>query len=206
MDIGHALVPPGLFLKSRKKVLAVTAEEKALLLLAGMVAAYAPDMDFVLGALVSVLGYNDTVLSLVFAHRGASHGLVSAGLVGASIGYLLSAFRGYTGDYRFKVVVRFALVGLSHPIFDLMNRGSHTPLLAPFSMEKYEFLFVQVIRGKHFTLDNVISGIFGPGMWDQLGICLVVAFGYWTVFLVVENFLFKLRDKLGEKKKKNPCR
>jgi inner membrane protein len=75
----------------------------------------------------------------MWGHRGFTHSIVFALLVGLVVG-MLAFGKSPTAKDRFKFVLYFALVTLSHPLLDaLTNGGLGVALFAPFSAERYFF-------------------------------------------------------------------
>lgn len=75
----------------------------------------------------------------MLGHRGLTHSIAFALLVGLTVGMLAFGKR-QTGPGKLQLVFYFALVTLSHPLLDAMtNGGLGVALLAPFSAERYFF-------------------------------------------------------------------
>ncbi|HSS20031.1 MAG TPA: metal-dependent hydrolase [Pyrinomonadaceae bacterium] len=71
----------------------------------------------------------------LLGHRGLTHSIAFAALVGLLVGFLASRVVPLS---RSKLVVYFALVTLSHPLLDaLTNGGRGVALFAPFSNARY---------------------------------------------------------------------
>ncbi|MBD0372892.1 MAG: metal-dependent hydrolase [Pyrinomonadaceae bacterium] len=73
----------------------------------------------------------------LFGHRGITHSILFALLVGVAIG--IFAFRSSrVGLSTTALIIYFTLVTLSHPLLDMMtDGGSGVALFAPFSAERY---------------------------------------------------------------------
>lgn len=75
----------------------------------------------------------------MWGHRGFTHSIVFALLVGLVVG-MFAFGKLPTAKDRLKLVLYFVLITLSHPLLDaLTNGGSGVALFAPFSAERYFF-------------------------------------------------------------------
>jgi inner membrane protein len=75
----------------------------------------------------------------MWGHRGLTHSIVFALLVGLVVGMFAFGERSTTPG-RLQLVLYFSLVTLSHPLLDaLTNGGMGVALFAPFSAERYFF-------------------------------------------------------------------
>jgi inner membrane protein len=75
----------------------------------------------------------------MWGHRGLTHSIVFALLVGIVVGTFAFGKRS-TAPGRLQLVVYFTLVTLSHPLLDaLTDGGLGVALFAPFSAERYFF-------------------------------------------------------------------
>jgi inner membrane protein len=75
----------------------------------------------------------------MWGHRGFTHSIVFALLVGVVVG-MFAFGKPPTAKDRLKLVLYFALVTLSHPLLDaLTNGGLGVAPFAPFSAERYFF-------------------------------------------------------------------
>jgi inner membrane protein len=73
----------------------------------------------------------------MFGHRGITHSIAFALLVGIIVG--MCCFK-QTQISRSKLILYFSLVTLSHPLLDMLtNGGLGVALFAPFSGERYFF-------------------------------------------------------------------
>lgn len=116
------------------------------LLWLGMLASMAPDMDVV--AFKLGIAYADG-----FGHRGASHSLLFAVL----LGLLISALPIRWSVPRMRVFGFVALSTLSHPLLDMLtNGGLGVALFWPWSMDRF-FAPWQVIEVSPIALQRVFS-------------------------------------------------
>ena len=77
----------------------------------------------------------------MFGHRGLTHSIAFALLVGLVVGTFAFGKR-TTAPGRLQLVLYFTLVTLSHPLLDAMtNGGLGVALFAPFSAQRYFFPF-----------------------------------------------------------------
>lgn len=116
------------------------------LLVAGLVASMAPDLDVV--AFRLGIPYGDS-----FGHRGASHALASAVLAGL-LELLFSRQLRATRPWAFAFV---ALSAASHGLLDMMTNGGHgVALWWPASGERI-FLPWQVIEASPLSLKRILG-------------------------------------------------
>lgn len=75
----------------------------------------------------------------MFGHRGFTHSVVFAALIGTTVGAL--AFRRVPAGFtRASLMLHFFAATLSHPLLDMLtDGGSGVALLAPFSAKRYFF-------------------------------------------------------------------
>lgn len=146
------------------------------LLMAGMAAAVIPDLDVI--AFRIGIPYADA-----FGHRGASHSLVFALLMGLIALMSAKALRAP----RWWAFAFVALSGLSHGLLDMLTDGGHgVALWWPFSEERV-FFAAQVIEVSPLSLRRVLSGrgwevlqselvwVWLPAMVAAIGIAFALA-------------------------------
>ena len=144
--------------------------------MAGMAAAVIPDLDVI--AFRIGIPYADA-----FGHRGASHSVVFALLMGLIALFSARALQAQ----RWWALAFVALSGLSHGLLDMLTDGGHgVALWWPFSEERV-FFSAQVIEVSPLSLKRVLSGrglevlqsellwVWLPALAAAVGIALVLA-------------------------------
>ena len=106
------------------RLLARNREEVRPLMAVGTLLAIAPDFDL-LGTLLGVGPES------VWVHRGVTHSLAAAVLLGGIVGYGLAGRLGQ--GWAFRLVIWAIAVAGSHGLLDILNRDSKVALLWPFS-------------------------------------------------------------------------
>ena len=114
----------------------------------------------------------------MLGHRGLTHSIAFALLVGLAVGMFAFGKRP-TGPGKLQLVVYFSLVTLSHPLLDaLTNGGLGVALFAPFSAERY-FFPLQPIEvspiGMRFFSQRGLEVIASEVIWVWLPALLIYA-------------------------------
>ena len=142
------------------------------LLLAGVVASVLPDLD-ALGLALDI-PYGDT-----FGHRGLSHSLAFALVLGVAAAFLYRTLRASPG-VAFVVVF---LSGASHGLLDaLTNGGLGVAFFSPFSNHRY-FLPWQPIAVSPLDVDRFFSEwglrvLLSEALWVWLPCALLAGLGF----------------------------
>jgi inner membrane protein len=127
----------------------------------GAVAAELPDIDVIVSALA-----DSDPLHMLVGHRGVTHALWFAPLVGALGGWLLARTagppRGHTGTW----ILLLTLTLLSHPLLDFCTHYG-TQLLAPFSDQRFALPALPIVE-PIFTGTFVI-GLLAMAMLERRG-------------------------------------
>jgi len=109
----------------------------------------------------------------MLGHRGLTHSIAFALLVGLAVG--TCAFGKRPG--KLQLVLYFTLVTLSHPLLDaLTNGGRGVALLAPFSGERYFFPFrpIEVSPiGMQFFSERGLEVLVSEVVWVWLPALLI---------------------------------
>lgn len=138
----------------------------------------APDFDVI--AFVLRIPY-----SSLFGHRGFTHSIVFALLLGAAAALVAGKFLASELSFRIRFIF-FSLATLSHPFFDMLTDGGlGVALFAPFSNERW-FLPWRPIE---------VSPI-GAGFFSLRGIAVIISEFLWVwtpaiVIFLVKRFLRK---------------
>ena len=136
-----------------------------------------PDLDYV-GA-----PFGNQSIALFFGgHRGFTHSLFFAALLGAAIAW--SAFRDTRWDgQRIRLAMAFALAAATHGVLDTLTvQGPPVAFLSPFSSARYELPWQpinpsRVSAGRGFTgLPAVLANEF---VWAGLPWIVVGAVALW---------------------------
>jgi inner membrane protein len=110
----------------------------------------------------------------MFGHRGITHSVAFALLVGL----VISVF--FTGRKiaKWKLVLYFALVTVSHPLLDMLtNGGPGVALLAPFSAQRFYFPWrpIEVSPiGMNFFSERGLPVIMSEVLWIWVPSVLIV--------------------------------
>ncbi len=105
----------------------------ALFWLLAAACAMLPDAD------VIVASAFDIERGSIFAHRGFTHSILFALILGAFVATIANRFLQIKISYP-KLFAFFALATFTHPLLDMLtNGGSGVALLAPFSNERFFF-------------------------------------------------------------------
>jgi inner membrane protein len=114
----------------------------------------------------------------VLGHRGLTHSIAFALLVGLIVGTLAMGRRSAKPG-RLQLVVYFTLITLSHPLFDAMtNGGLGVALFAPFSSARYFFPWrpIEVSPiGMEFFSERGLEVIASEIIWVWLPVFLIYA-------------------------------
>jgi inner membrane protein len=139
--LSHAAVPLAIGLGLGSKAISRR------LLLAGVVASALPDLDVV--AFRLGVAYTDS-----FGHRGASHSLAAAVLLGV----IAALFASRLQTHRRVAFAFVALSAASHGLLDMLtNGGRGVALWWPLSDERFFFPW-QVVEASPLSLRRVFSG------------------------------------------------
>jgi inner membrane protein len=119
----------------------------------------------------------------MFGHRGFTHSILFALLIGAAVGTLF--FRRRPQHLiRLQLVPYFTLVTLSHPLLDaLTNGGLGVALFAPFSSARY-----------FFPWRPIEVSPLGVGFFSERGVAVIASEIIWVwlpallIYLVARNF------------------
>jgi inner membrane protein len=119
----------------------------------------------------------------VLGHRGITHSLVFALLVGGLVAAF--CFRGLEVS-RWKLAAYFSIVTFSHPLLDMLtNGGLGVALFAPFSEERFFFPWrpVRVSPiGVGFFSERGLAVILSELIWIWLP-SIAIAIVFWTIRL-----------------------
>lgn len=129
-----------------------------------------------LGAVLAVLPDSDSILHwlgvssrTVFGHRGLTHSLSFAVVVGLLAAFLLARSAGMPG-LRARLGLYFVLALASHGLLDAMtNGGQGIALFAPFSNERYFLPFRPL----------VVSPIGLDGVFGERGLRIFLSEALW---------------------------
>jgi inner membrane protein len=107
----------------------------------------------------------------MWGHRGLTHSITFALLIGLAVGVFAFGKRP-NGPGKPHLVVYFTLVTLSHPLLDaLTNGGRGVALLAPFSAERYFFPFRPIEAspiGMQFFSERGVEVLVSEVIWVWL--------------------------------------
>lgn len=111
----------------------------------------------------------------LFGHRGFTHSIAFAALVGIAVGMFAFGKRETPG--RVSLILYFTVVTLSHPLLDaLTNGGRGVALFAPFSAERY-FFPVRPIEvspiGMRFFSERGLEVLVSEVIWVWLPALLI---------------------------------
>ncbi len=113
----------------------------------------------------------------LFGHRGITHSIFFAVLMGVIVGLLIDVKAGRRR--RIQYVVYFTLVTLSHPLLDaLTNGGRGVAFFAPLSNERYFFPFrpIEVSPiGMRFFSERGLEVLASEILWVWLPAFLILA-------------------------------
>jgi inner membrane protein len=144
-----------------------------------------PDVDAI--SFAFGIRYDD-----LFGHRGITHSIFFAVLVGLFVGLLVDAKAGR--QQRLKYVGYFTLVTLSHPVLDAMtNGGRGVAFFAPFSNSRYFFPFrpIEVSPiGMRFFSYRGLEALSSEILWVWLPACVIL----------VSVILYRKRNELNRDK------
>lgn len=126
-----------------------------------------------------VIGYSFGVeRGSLFSHRGITHSIFFALLLGAFVALLAHKFLRTSISFG-KLFVFFALAAFTHPLLDMLtDGGSGVALLAPFSGERFFFPWrpIEVSPiGVRFFSSRGIEVILSEIIWVWLPAFLILA-------------------------------
>jgi inner membrane protein len=114
-----------------------------------------------------------------FGHRGFTHSIVFALIMGFIASWILMKLTSFEKKHRWKLVLYFFIVTLSHPLLDACtNGGLGVAFFSPFSNERFFFPFhpiqVSPIQVNSFFSDWGLKVLLSEFIWIGLPTMVVV--------------------------------